>query len=220
MLRLSDIVPLFRFRKLRSYLKSDSPVILDIGCAGATPRQTHKRFPKCTYDGIDIVEPADAMRPFFRNFFLLDVSRLEFGTISDGAYDAIVMSHVVEHIRNGVDVIRAMAPKLKPGGVLYVEFPADRSLGMPNAVGTLQFCDDETHVRVYTIAEVANAMLDAGLRVEDAGKRRDWVMTLITPLSLPIQLHTLWKKGRLHAGMLYDLFGFADFVIGVRTKQT
>ena len=42
---------------------------------------------------------------------------------------------------NGETVIQALFPKLKLHGVMYVEFPSIRSLGLPTGTGTLQFCD-------------------------------------------------------------------------------
>ena len=48
---------------------------------------------------------------------------------------------------------------LKPDGCIYIEFPSVRSLNLPSMRGALNFCDDKTHLRIYSIQEVANILL-------------------------------------------------------------
>jgi hypothetical protein len=182
------------------------------------PEIAARAFPSRLYHGVDIAEPtSDALR-HVDEFFRLDLTTTDFSQIRDDFYDAILMSHVVEHIMNGESVIRALAAKLKPGGVMFVEFPSVRSLGLPSGTGTLQFCDDETHVRVYEISEVANAMLSAGLTVVKAGTRRDWVRIALAPAAIPLQIRTLIATGHLHARGLWDILGFASFVVAIRKR--
>jgi hypothetical protein len=75
--------------------------------------------------------------------------------------------------------------------------------------GTLNFCDDETHVRLYDVKEVANVLLDNGIKIIRAGRRR----CLDQILRLPIKVvgATVGRNG-LCGGWFWDLLGFADFV--------
>ncbi len=189
---LRQLVLPYSFRTIRRRVShSDEVKILDIGCGSDMPGFAARAFSRCVYHGVDIAEPTpDALRHIDR-FFRLDLTATDFSDMQNGFYDAILMSHVIEHIMNGEDLIRAVAPKLKPRGVMFVEFPSVRSLGLPSGIGTLQFCDDETHVRVYEISEVANAMLRAGLTVVKAGTRRDWVRIALAPAAIPLQIRTL-----------------------------
>src|SRR5262249_39237240 len=139
----------------------------------------------CRYAGIDRRrdynnDPGDLAA--MDEFFELDLTTLAFGAIPDGAYDVVLMAHVIEHLANGDDVLRALVPKLAPGGMMYVEFPGPRSLHLPSMRGTLNFHDDDTHVRVFTAAEVAGILGGAGLRVVRAGTRRDWRGIVFLPL--------------------------------------
>jgi hypothetical protein len=177
-----------------------------------------RAFPRCVYHGVDIADPKSEALGHIDQFFRLDLTTTDFAEIPNNFYDAILMSHVVEHIMNGEHVIQALTPKLKLHGVMYVEFPSVRSLGLPTGTGTLQFCDDETHVRVYEISEVANAMLSAGLTVVNAGTRRDWVRIALAPAAIPLQLRTLIATGHLHARGLWDILGFASFVLAIKKK--
>ena len=78
---------------------------------------------------------------------------------------------------------------------------------------TLHFCDDPTHVRLYSVLEVCNTLLDGGLRIIAAGRRRDAVMTLLFPLFF---LAGIWRYRKVTSFGLWDPLGFADFVYAER----
>jgi SAM-dependent methyltransferase len=202
----------------RKVSHTDEVRILDIGCGSVMPEIVARAFPRRVYHGVDIAEPNPAALRHISEFFRLDLTSTDFAEIPGDFYDAILMSHVIEHILNGEQVIQALAPKLKLHGVMFTEFPSVRSLGLPSGPGTLQFCDDETHVRVYEISEVANAMLRAGLTVVKAGTRRDWVRIALAPAAIPLQIRTLINSGQLHARGLWDILGFASYVVAIRKK--
>jgi hypothetical protein len=123
---------------------------------------------------------------------------------------------VIEHLPNGDEVLRALVPKLKPGGFLYVEFPGPRSLTLPSKRGTLNFRDDATHVRVFDHREVAGILRGCGLSVVRSGTRRDPIGILLMPVHA-------WKAKRKHGyvpgGVFWDLFGFADQVLAERPRE-
>ena len=54
----------------------------------------------------------------------IDLSTEPLTPIPDHFFDVIVMSHVVEHLPNGLEVIRGLTQKLKSGGRFYLEFPS------------------------------------------------------------------------------------------------
>jgi SAM-dependent methyltransferase len=214
---LRQLVLPYSLRTLkRNVSHTDQVRILDIGCGADMPEIAARAFPRRVYHGIDIARPNPETLRHIDEFFRIDLTSSDFTEIQDGFYDAILMSHVIEHIMNGEKVIQALAPKLKPHGAMFVEFPSVRSLGLPSGTGTLQFCDDDTHVRVYEVSEVANAMLRAGLTVVKAGTRRDWVRIALAPAAIPLQIRTLIATGHLHARGLWDILGFASFVLAIR----
>lgn len=174
---------------------------------------THRWFPACRYSGVDRErdyhnDPRDF--ELMEEFFELDLTALDFSAIPDEHYDAILLAHVIEHLANGDEVLRRLVPKLKPGGILYAEFPGPQSLHLPSKKGTLNFHDDDTHVRVFTAGEVAGILRESGLRILHARRRRDPLMMLLTPA------HALKAKlvhGFVPGGVFWDLFGFADQVL-------
>jgi 2-polyprenyl-3-methyl-5-hydroxy-6-metoxy-1,4-benzoquinol methylase len=219
-MQFRDVIPPFSLRMVRKRIDPHRHVvILDVGPGTFAPMATARVFPNATYHAIDVVDPPAELRALMQAFFRMDIEKADFSPLSDGLYDAIIMSHVIEHVSNGAQVICGLAPKLRPGGIFFVEFPAARSLGFPSGAGVLQFCDDETHVRVYDVKEVANAMLASGIKVVDAGIRRDRWRLLFAPLSIPLQVMTLLKEGRPNARGLWDVLGFSDYVIGIKRSE-
>lgn len=217
---LRQLVLPYSLRTIRRKVSRTSEVkILDIGCGSDMPEIAARAFPRRVYHGIDVAEPKPQALRHIDRFFRLDLTSSDFSEIPSDYYDAILMSHVIEHITTGERVIQALSGKLKVHGVMFVEFPSVRSLGLPSGPGVLQFCDDETHVRVYEISEVANAMLSAGLTVVKAGTRRDWVRIALAPAAIPLQIRTLIATGRPHARGLWDILGFASFVVAVKKKR-
>jgi SAM-dependent methyltransferase len=214
-----DVVRMpYRFREIRRRYGRRPFRLLDVGAGNHSASIAKRWFPSCHYAGIDRDrnyhnDAADfaAMDEFFE----LDLTRLEFGAIPDASYDVLLLAHVIEHLPNGDAVLRALAPKLRPGGFLYVEFPGPRSLELPSKKGTLNFHDDDTHVRVFDHREVAAILRGCGLRVARSGTRRDPLGILFLPLHA-------WNAKRAHGyvpgGVFWDLLGFADQVLAVRPE--
>jgi SAM-dependent methyltransferase len=138
------------------------------------------------------------------------------GAVPEGYFDAILMAHVIEHLPNGLDIVRRLAGKLRPGGRIYIEYPGKRSLSLPSMRGSLNFCDDSTHVRVYDVRELANALLAERCRILSAGIRRDWPRALITPGNFLYQ----WVRDGSPSGVtLWDALGFAEYVYAQKRPE-
>ena len=206
----------FRFKVLPHELRERRPLrILDVGCANHVPSITKKWLPGCEYHGLDRTwetnDEADTKAT--DRFFEADLEVDDLGEIPDAHYDLVLLTHVIEHITNGHDVLRTLARKLKPGGYLYIETPAERSLTLPSMPGTLNFYDDPTHVQVYPAADMANTLVGEGLRIVYAGPRRDWFRVALTPVAFPLRYLLQRRKA---AGDLWDITGFASYVIAQR----
>lgn len=218
-MKFGDVFPPFRFRMLKRHFKGSAPKILDVGCASGSPQIAKRAFPRGHYTAIDITQPDGDMSPYIDRFIQMDAGSLDYSALTDDSFDIVILSHVLEHIRNGEAVLAALLPKVKVGGTVYVEYPSTKSLGLPSAINTLQFCDDTTHIRMYSLVDIANILLDGGFKVIDGGIRRDWPRILFSPLAIPNQVISLLKYGKLNSKGLWDITGFAEFAIGVRDKR-
>jgi trans-aconitate methyltransferase len=151
----------FRFKHFYKEFRNKSFNLLDIGAGSHSASLTKKWFPNCSYYGIDKVrdyenDPADL--ELMTEFYQLDVTELKFDIIPDSFFDIINMSHVIEHLPNGDKVISILLQKLKSQGMIYIEFPSVRSTKLPSMKGTLNFYDDNTHMRLYKVNEISQIL--------------------------------------------------------------
>jgi SAM-dependent methyltransferase len=144
-------------------------------------------------------------------FYNIDLEKETLDSLPDAYFDVIIVSHVIEHLKNGLEILPSISKKLKQGGEIYIEFPSIRSLSFPR--GGLHFCDDPSHVRAYDIREIANVLLSNGFKIIKAGICSSVARKIISPIQL-FRIMLMQKKVTL-AG-LWDLFGFADFVYAVK----
>ena len=192
-----------RYRRICAHF-GDTPIkLLDVGTAADSVGIARRWLPQCRYFGLDITDqylkPED--RAYMEKLILADLESDTLDQLEDDFFDAIIVSHVIEHLAHGLEALERLCRKLAPGGGIYIEFPSVRSLNLPEARHTLNFSDDETHIRLYDVKEVANAMMSSGLRVIRAGRRREWARVLLSVATFP-----------RHGIGLWDLMGFADFV--------
>ena len=198
-----------KFRPFYSEYKNKHFNYLDVGCGSHSPTLTKKWFPNCIYDGIDKQNYNNNTEDFalMRNFYLLDLTKSDLSEVPDNSYDVIMLSHVIEHLQNGDEVLKNVTKKLKTGGKIYIEYPGVGSLSLPNMRGTLNFSDDKTHVRIYDVKEVANLLLQNSCEIIRAGRRKDNTRRLLFPL--------IWLDCYLRnspAGAFWDVFNFAEYV--------
>ncbi len=210
--RFTPAMP-YKLKYLRRRFDGRPFAMLDIGAGNHSATRTRAWLPSCRYTGVDRDRRYhNDARDFalMEAFHELDLTRLEFGGIPDGAFDVVMMAHVVEHLANGDEVVRALCAKLRPGGVFYLEFPSPRSLRLPSMRGTLNFRDDDSHVRLWTRPELERALADGGLRVVASGARRDAFRIAITPLRV---VASLLRQGWVPGSVFWDLLGFADRIV-------
>jgi ubiquinone/menaquinone biosynthesis C-methylase UbiE len=207
------IIKPFKIKLAQKYLLNNEPMILDVGAGSHSASITKKWLPKCHYTGIDISKSYnndDADFKAMDEFIEMDLTKLEFDAIPENKYDMIVMSHVIEHLHNGDKVIAGMLPKLKKGGIIYLEFPSERSVHFPSKRETLNFYDDPTHCRIFTVKEISELMTQNHLSILSAGTRRQLINIILMPFKIVYQSIT---KGYVRGGVYWDLYGFADYVV-------
>ena len=149
-------------------------VVLDVGCAsGYVARALLDRGAQAV-DGIEL-DPVDAeaARAVCRTVVVGSVEdHATIERVADGAYDAIVLADVVEHLRHPEEALRALVPKLRSGGRIVLSVPnvAHWSVRLGLLRGRFRYEDvgllDRTHLRFFTRETVLELLDDAGLRLE------------------------------------------------------
>lgn len=207
-----------RFKKIDKHLKDKPFRLLDIGCGNHSPSEAKKYFPRCEYHGVDKEEynlNAEDRRKMDR-FYRVDLDRDFLSQVPNDHFDVIVMAHVLEHLEHPLQVLEAVSHKLKRGGTLYLEFPSLNSLGLPSREGTLQFCDDASHIYLPNPYEITNALLKQNIRIQAASIRKDRLRFLSSPL---FGLRNLIRKmlgKRPQSKGLWDFWGFAFYIQAVK----
>lgn len=143
----------------------------------------------CRAEGFDVVV-ADAETP-----------PLPFAS---GSFDVIFMSHVLEHLRDPVTLLRALPPLLSEGGSIYV--------ALPNAVYYKQRLDfargrfrysetgimDRTHLRFFDLESAKDLIVSAGFQIDE-----ERVVGGVPSLGLRSRAQAIWSK--------LDDFGLSRF---------
>lgn len=109
---------------------------------------------------------------------------------TEATMDSITCMHLLEHLQDIGMLLRETARLLKPSGRVYFETPHPKTLGLssPSGVGagtfTLNFYDDQTHVRPVSIGALAERVRQVGLNVMDSGTSRNWLFAAAYPFFL------------------------------------
>jgi SAM-dependent methyltransferase len=186
--------------------------LLDIGTGNHSATKTKFLFPQCEYYGLDLTKDYnndDADFEAMKGFYEMDLTLLDFSSLPNNFFDAIWLVHVIEHLHNGEEVLKGLLEKLKSNGYMYVEYPGRRSTKLPSMRGTLNFKDDHSHVRLYSVKELTSLFQTNNCTVLESGLRRSLFYVIATPGRILFR----WLRGKAVTGNIFwDLLGFAEFV--------
>jgi hypothetical protein len=141
--------------------------ILDVGCGNHSPTITKHWFPKSHYCGADIQNYNNDERDLaaMDEFFPIALDGSGFEGIPERSSDLVIINPIIEHMSDPKPAVAAACKKLTLGGYIWIALPSVRSLSLPSAEGTLNSCDDDTHVRVVDVKNVSNILFDNGVRM-------------------------------------------------------
>lgn len=202
----------FKMRFIRKSFGKKSFRLLDVGAGNKSASRLTKAFPNCKYYGLDLSKSYNNDADDFalmKNFYELDLTKLDYNAVPDNYFDGIWMAHVIEHLYNGDEVLPLLLRKLKKNGFFYIEYPGKKSTTLPSMRGTLNFKDDPTHVRVYSVVELRLIFESHGCTVLSAGTRRNWFYIVTFPVRSII---SLVEKGYVQGNVFWDLLGFAEYL--------
>jgi len=201
-----------RYLVLNKWIYSSTLRLLDVGCGNHSATSVKKNFPWVKYYGIDrenyINDDADFA--LMEQYYEKDLEYNDLNDVPKNFFDIIICAHVIEHLHNGEVLIERLCPLLKKNGILYLEFPSERSKKFPSMPGTLNFYDDNTHVQTYSLKRLSSYIEKLGFQTIKKGTHRNLIKILLLPLNILINLYLY---GKIIGDSFYDLFGFAEYGI-------
>jgi|GEM_PF-1289061 len=116
---------------------SESATVLDIGCGvGHILSEINRRNPNLKLFAADIDKTTlNITQNRTKIEKTIKIDSIENLFESDSTYDAIVLSHVLEHTHNPLDNVKSMMGMLKPGGILVLAVP--NPVRLPVILGNL-----------------------------------------------------------------------------------
>jgi methionine biosynthesis protein MetW len=166
---LDDEMPHLTRQQIVSRLRSGER-ILDVGCGnGEIARLMKERG--CAVIGIELApEKAAKARAYCEEVLVGNVESMPL-PFEPQSFDVLVLSNILEHLRDPVATLHRLAPLLRPGGRALVDLPNVAHWGIRLRLlrGRWDYEDagilDRTHLRFYT-RKTAREMLDqAGFEV-------------------------------------------------------
>jgi SAM-dependent methyltransferase len=153
--------------------------LLDIGAANGGLYYWRTWCPPVRYDidlyGIDINK--DDFIKLYKDHQVVNIEdgKLKF---KDDFFDAILMSHVMEHIQDTTNIQSEINRTLKKGGFIYIETPTSNTLDCVSLSdlkshgilsSTFNFYDDSTHIRPWDIDDLEGLLSGMGIETIEKG---------------------------------------------------
>lgn len=215
-----QIFPPNKFRHALKHLQGvRRPRILDIGCGNKSPSITKHWFPDSEYHGVDIVENYNISvedKKAIDRFIKVTIEGGGYDQIEDSSYDLLIMSHVIEHMNDPMPTLQMLVRKIRPGGMIYLAFPSERTLGLPNAIDSLHFSDDSTHIFLPSVRDCVNLLLGNQFRIVFGGTSRNPARWIIGLCLAPVRLTRKLLTGKMSARGLWYFYGFESSVVAVK----
>jgi len=202
------------FRRLQQARK-----VLDLGCGtGNNCLELRELYPQLEMYGVDLMEKSAA--PDFLAYTQLDLDRCAL-PYPDNFFDAILLTHVIEHLRFPLSLGDEINRVLKPGGKIYVEAPNWTTMFVPSfgykrkQHSPFNFFDDPTHLKPWSKHGLFEFLYSScRLQVEKVGAVRSWLRLPLDPLIIVWGLIS-GKRGFVISSF-WNLYGWSIFAIGVK----
>ena len=145
--------------------------VLEIGCAtGELAMAAQRRLDLSGYDAIELSQAGDIARARVSRLYRQTLRELlDADLIERGAFDAVLMSHVLEHIDDIHAEVEAIVSVLKPDGVVFFEVPqASGNVALP-------VDDNVAHLHFFSPTSLCRLLSDHGMNIVDVqcGARLD-----------------------------------------------
>jgi 2-polyprenyl-3-methyl-5-hydroxy-6-metoxy-1,4-benzoquinol methylase len=137
--------------------------LLDIGCASGLFLEAMQSYPGWQVEGVELNQAA-AHATSARIGVPVFAGPFEQAQYADGAFDAITLWDVLEHLHEPLASLREIRRILRPGGVLFVRVPNAASYVARMCGRYWSGYDLPRHMTLFTPRTLAQALGQAGFR--------------------------------------------------------
>lgn len=142
------------------HARTSGPRLLDVGFGAGHIMQTARAYGFESY-GIDSSRAeVDNLWPFFGRHVHQGVLGAE--PIPWGAFDVVVMSHILEHLADPALVLKEVLKSMRPGGLLYVAVPNTDSFQFKLFGKNWDVFNPMVHLQYFNEASLRRLLLDCG----------------------------------------------------------
>lgn len=190
-------------------------VVLDYGCGNGFVikglLESRGDISCIGVDTSDFDKEAEKIKNF--KFRKIDINaKLPF---ESNTFDGVTLIHVLEHIPEPINLIKELNRVLKPGGMIYIESPASRTVWLPSLLdeaAPLNFFDDYTHIRPFSKKSLMKILKHSNLKAEKIGIFRNWLYFFLSPILLLL----VFVKSKRNIFLLgvNNLIGWSVYGIG------
>jgi 2-polyprenyl-3-methyl-5-hydroxy-6-metoxy-1,4-benzoquinol methylase len=153
-----------------------SASILEVGCGAGATGALALETRKCgRYCGVELSPPAaEVASSRLTEVVVGDVEEIELPWAS-ASFDALILSEVLEHLRDPWSVLRRLRALMRPGARVFASTPnvAHREVIAMLVRGRWDVADsgpmDRTHLRWFTPCSLAAAFRESGFVVDSVG---------------------------------------------------
>lgn len=200
-----------RQQMLHMFLDDAEPGrLLDVGCgSGDFLHRMHNRGWSVT--GIDFdakaIENAKKRAGEGSTFLNTDLSGARF---TDDSFDAITMSHVIEHVPDPVALLTEIRRVLKPGGRLVVTTPNIRSFGHEKFQDCWYGLDAPRHLQVFSLPALQLCARRAGfgaMKTSSSAAHADGLFGISYG----------FMQAKAKTGYFYEMKAHFNFIRGLRS---
>ncbi len=121
--------------------------LLDLGCGGG---DLLGRMLSLGWQAEGVDNDPAAVEASCRKGFAVRLGSLHEQRFPDASFDAVVMSHVIEHVHHPADLLKEVRRILKPGRRLVMATPNAQSLGHRMFGARWPFLDPPRHLQLFT----------------------------------------------------------------------
>lgn len=205
-------------------LSRDVTTILDVGCgAGDNARLIRTVNPDAKIVGITLSsEEAELARPYMVAVHVVDLDNSDLSFLENRTFDAILLSHVLEHLKDPVAVLRQALSYLRVGGQMLIAVPnvMEYKYRLRFLCGRFEYEDcgilDRTHLHFFTWYTADRDLIGRIKELKTVRKMAEgaaplWILRrMIFPSVVSRHIDALCVR------LLPNLFGWQIIIVAIR----